>query len=205
MTAGFAYFSAALLLLTVLCAYLLLRSRLGKKRTHPSALMPTSIRVDSRTYVCFHEAGHAVATYLENGTVDFVELILSPEGRLGGRTRVNRATSSEGRTIASAGFAAEYLLFKAGRIVDSLGVQISEKAFIDASMNNAREDKVSFFGIDHMRNGLWPEHMDREYMFYAMNRVAPKLSPAFAKLEMFAVALEAQSRLDRAEIEAIFL
>lgn len=168
--------------------------------------MPTSIVIDSSRYVCLHEAGHAAATYLQHGIVEFVEIIQSTNDRIGGRTRTNLPPTADGKTIASAGFAIEYLLFKEGRIVSSDGEPITEKGFIDAAINNAAEDKVNFFGANHMQgDGTWPEEMDREYMIYGIQIVAPCLKPMLGKVEAFAAALECASRLEQAQIEELLL
>lgn len=166
--------------------------------------MSASIEINSLPYVCLHEAGHAAATYLEGGTVEFVQLMQTQNGRFGGRTRTQRPETADRKAIASAGFAIEYLLFKAGRVVSADGNLVTEKAFIDAALNNATEDRISFFGSDHMQeDGTWPATMDSDYMNYGIRRVAPLLQPMLTNLQKFATALEVESRLERARIETL--
>jgi hypothetical protein len=167
--------------------------------------MPTSIEINSLPYVCMHEAGHVVAIYLEGGIVEFVELLEPQNGRFGGRTRPQRLDGAESlKTVASAGFAVEYLLFRAGRVVSNDGNPITEKAFHYAAMNNATIDRISFFGYDAMQpDGTWPENLDKEYLEYAISEVAPLLKPMLGRIEEIATALQAEGRLEQTRIEGL--
>lgn len=164
--------------------------------------MTTKIALKDLVYVCLHEAGHAVATYAVGGSVELVE-ILTEHAKARGRARANRP-ANQAQTIAAAGFAVEYLLFQANRLVAEDGTPLLEKAFIDASMNNATEDKISFFGSDQMQpDGMWPAEHDRAYMDFAIRHVAPLLRPKFAEIEKLALALESQGKVEQKQIEHI--
>ncbi len=83
----------------------------------------------------FHEAGHALTALAVGATVVEMELYLDPI-RAYGRTRTNR-TREQARHIALGGFAAEYLLYIAGRLVKQDGTAPSESEFIDHAYRNA--------------------------------------------------------------------
>ena len=92
----------------------------------------------------------------------------------------------------------------AGKVVDSVGNAMAEKSFVSASINSAQLDKQSFFGGDFVEHsGLWPEHMDRQYMNFAIEEVAPKLLKRQEVIIRIAYALESQGFLENAEIEGL--
>lgn len=159
--------------------------------------MIPNLTTTSTAYICLHEAGHAAATYLVGGTVEFIELM--PEAR----TNANRPPAGV-RTIACAGFAMEFILYRDKRLVQADGLPITEKSFIDAAMNSTMLDKSSYFGSNLMQSdGTWPEHMDREFMNFAIRHVVPLMDELLPKIVELALALEAGGRLERSEIERI--
>jgi hypothetical protein len=164
--------------------------------------MLRTIATTDLAYVCLHEAGHAAATYHVGGSVEFIELIYA-EGKTEGMTRAHRPPEGA-RTIAAAGFAAECVLFRANRLTTEDGTPLSQKAFIDGSMNNASKDKVSFFGKNYIQpDGTWPEHMDVEFMNFAIGQVQPLLRATFPRLEDLAAALGSTGRVEQEQIERI--
>ncbi len=164
--------------------------------------MTNPIKLTDEIYVCLHEAGHAWVTYLEKGYVEFVELSVESDGKCKGRTRANRPPASK-QAIACGGFAVEYLLFMRDRIVDEDGVPITESAFINAAMNNAREDKISYFGVDlNDATGRWPAEKDDAFMTAGI-RLSGKLQPSFANIEALARALQSSKKVERTEIGRI--
>ncbi|TDY25977.1 peptidase M50B-like protein [Paraburkholderia sp. BL6665CI2N2] len=164
--------------------------------------MSQPIRISEVAYQCFHEAGHAVATYLFGGSVAYMELLHDNKQR-SAVTRAIRPPESK-QLIALAGFAAEYLLFKAGLLVAQNGTTLTEAAFIDQSMKNARDDRISYFGNDYsLSDGTWPKHLDERFMRVAMYRVAPQLELKLSQLDELAKTLETQGKVEQDQIERI--
>lgn len=162
--------------------------------------MTTKIALTDSVYVCLHEAGHAAATYAVGGTVEFIE-ILTDHAKARGRARANRPPH-DAQTIAAAGFAVEYLLFQADRLLAEDHTPLSEKSFIGESMKNSSEDKILFFGSNEMlADNTWPEELDWIYMNYAIGRVVPMLSPMLKQIEKLAAALEMQGKVEQEQIE----
>lgn len=104
--------------------------------------MTTKIALSDLAYVCLHEAGHAAATYAVGGTVEFIE-ILADHAKARGRARANRPPHGR-QAIAAAGFAVEYLLFQADRLLAEDHTSLSEKNFISESMKNSSEGDLVF-------------------------------------------------------------
>ncbi len=165
--------------------------------------MSSSNIVDHTTplYRAYHEAGHCAAAFLTGANVDSIEVF--PEG--GGVCRVLRADDAAQRqTIAAAGYAIEVILHRSGRLAPQ-GPKTPDKWFIDFSMGNARDDKVSFFGGDFTEgDGAWPEEKDREFMMFGWREVSTLLASWMPAIEMLANRLAADSRVTGLEARAIF-
>src|SRR4051794_36699855 len=118
---------------------------------------------NSPELACLHEAGHAETALGVGARVVEMELYRETP-RSFGRTRVER-NDSQRRHIALGGFAVEYLLFRAARLVKQDGQPPTEKEFIDFAIDNAGDDRVSYFGRDCAGpHGHWPAELDREFM-----------------------------------------
>jgi hypothetical protein len=153
---------------------------------------------------CFHEAGHAAATYQVGGHVVLIDTNTGIP-HLPAKTTAQRPEEGK-HVIAAAGFAIEYLLFKQQRLVDGSGAPLSEKAFINQAFDNAIEDKIAFFGEDcALPDGTWPEEIDRYFMNFAIQKVAPTLERLFPAIEKLANALGISRRVNREKIEEILL
>lgn len=126
--------------------------------------------------ICLHEAGHAAAALMVGIAPALVELNDDPTLAGPARSRVARGSKVQRRTIACAGFAVEYLLYDAGRLVDGLGAPVDERGFIQvATGQNAFEDKERFFDANYEQpDKTWPKECDRAFMNHAI-----ALSPLF--------------------------
>ncbi|WP_157505442.1 hypothetical protein [Geminicoccus roseus] len=130
-------------------------------------MMPPIISFDSPELACYHEAGHAAVALKVGATVVEMKLY-SAEPRSYGRTQVCR-NDCQRRHIALGGFAAEYLLYKTGRLVKQDGCRPKEKEFIDYAIDNSNQDRISYFGEDLAQSdGQWPSDLDTEFMKYAI-------------------------------------
>lgn len=161
---------------------------------------PSKVVFDSQELACLHEAGHAEAALSAGAQV--VEMELYRESpRSWGRTRTHR-TEEQRQPIALGGFAVEYRLFRAGRLVKQSGEAPTEAEFISYSMDNAIDDRVAFFGKDSAGpDGLWPSDLDRKFMSYAIGYA--ERSMRFELVERIAHALLAAGKLDEASISSI--
>lgn len=130
--------------------------------------MAPMIVFNSPELACFHEAGHAETALGVGARIVEIKLCRQ-QPRSYGRTRVDR-NEDQRRHIALGGFAAEYLLFKAERLVKPDGVPPTEKEFIDLAMDNAIEDRISFFGQDYPGSDAWPRELDDKFISFAIGR-----------------------------------
>ena len=157
--------------------------------------MPEKIIYDSAELACFHEAGHAVAALDAGARVVEMELYRDPV-RSHGRTRCDR-TEAQKPHIALGGFAVEYRLYQEGRLLKKDGNAPSQKEFMDTSIDNASDDRKSYFGGDFSKDGLWPAEMDKEFMSYAIG-FADRMD--FERVERIATALLEAGKLTEEEI-----
>ena len=141
--------------------------------------MKQQIIFNSPEYACYHEAGHAVTALSVGAKV--VEMVLYREPlRSYGRTRVDR-NKDQARHIALGGFAAEYLLYAAGRLVKEDGTLPTEKEFIDYAYKNAIDDFESFW-INHAGSNeptklaMTEYDMEKQFMNYAIGRANNEMS-----------------------------
>jgi hypothetical protein len=150
--------------------------------------------------VCLHEAGHAEVALAVGARVTEMELYRA-EPRNYGRTRVDR-TELQRPHIALGGFAAEFRLYKAGRLIKQDGKPPTEKEFIDYAFDNAIEDKINFYdGNLADPDGSWPLKLDQKFMAYAIGRAENQMR--FELVERIASALLASGRLDEVAINAV--
>ena len=164
-------------------------------------LLPQKIAFNSAELVCFHEAGHAVSAYDCGATVIGMELFRA-ETRPKGLTRVSR-NHQQKPLIAVGGFAAEYVLFKAGRLEKEDNTAPTEKEFINHAADNAHDDRISYFGRDCREGGYWPEEMDRYFMKHAVQYAEHEMD--FKKVEAVAGALFQANKLTQAQIDQLLV
>ena len=168
--------------------------------------MKQLVTFKSPEYVCFHEAGHAVAAYSVGATV--VEMVLYREPQRNyGRTRADR-TDVQARYIALGGFAAEYMLYKQGRLVKEDGMLPTEKEFVHYAYENARDDFELFW--KYFSGSSQPEElemsqkeMDGKFINYAVGFAKNKMS--FYVVERVASALMAAGTLDQEEVNQVIV
>jgi hypothetical protein len=160
------------------------------------------ITVNSLEYAAVHEGGHAAAAIVKGAIVVEMELYPDPV-RNSGRTRVCR-NEDQARFIALGGFAAEYLLFRANRLVGAGGLPISsDKEFIDIAFRNAADDYQSFWinhagSADSKTTGIPEVEMDRQFMKFAIGFAEKSLS--IGSIERLADALLAKGKLEQQAI-----
>jgi hypothetical protein len=116
--------------------------------------------------ICLHEAGHVSAALVICLIPEFIEFV-DDEGSKGrARNRMPVGDPQQRRLVASAAYAVEYNLFRAGRLTNAAGGAIDEKTFIHLAIGqNAAFDKVQFFVEDRERSDkTWPADDDRAFM-----------------------------------------
>lgn len=185
--------SEVLLVWRVIC-------RLAGRQPAERRKIPHTIVFNSPELACLHEAGHAETALSVGARVVEVELYREIP-RSYGRTRVER-DNTQRRHIALGGFAVEYLLFRANRLVKQDGRPPTEKEFVDSAIDNASEDRVGYFGQDLVgTNGRWPKKLDEEFVKYSIDRAENSMN--FGLVERIAVALLAAGKLDEDSIRRI--
>ena len=124
----------------------------------------TCMEVNSTTYECWHEIGHAFVCLHLGGDVQCVELL---EGHKNGRARARCITNSGIRKfVACGGFATEFVLLRDGDIGDQDEKEIAQTIFINATHD--REMYHSLSSEDPIS-----KEQDREFMSCAVNKVVP--------------------------------
>ena len=123
----------------------------------------------SDTAKCLHEAGHAYACLHVGIVPKFMELIDDPSSLGTARVSASVPQPELRRLVACGALAVELNLHKAGRIVDTSGVPLTDKQFIDVALgNNAAMDKIMYFGRDfEQANKRWPKQMDEAFLSLA--------------------------------------
>jgi hypothetical protein len=122
-----------------------------------------NIKVNSRTYDCWHEMGHAFACIELGGEVACVELIDDhDEGRARARCETNEMIR---KRVACGGFAAEFVLLRDGDI----GPQNKEK-ITQVVFQNAAIDRIMFHSLEPKAE--LSKLQDIEFMECAVNEVA---------------------------------
>lgn len=165
--------------------------------------MQQKIILNSPEYACFHEAGHAEVALRVGARVLEMELFRE-QPRSYGRTQIKKTEDrhiEQRRLIALGGFAAEFLLYSAGRLVNEDGTSPTESEFIQYAYRNVALDFVAFWGTDNptLLNKSQKE-MDFEFMNYAVGQ-AKHYMKADA-VERIADALLATEKLTEAEVTA---
>jgi hypothetical protein len=126
------------------------------------------IQINSLEYQCWHEVGHAVVCLsFKSGDVESIEFVDDPEAK--GIARARCKTNSEIRNfVACGGFATEYVLYKSGRLSF-----VEDKEFTQKIFMNAEWDRGMFFNRTSNSYEKYTEAEDREFMHFAIDRVAP--------------------------------
>ena len=150
-----------------------------------------------------HEAGHALTALSVGATVVEMELYREQQKNYG-RTRVDR-TKVQACNIALGGFAAEYLLYKLGRLVKKDGVSPTESEFIDYAYRNASDDFDLFW--EHFKElsdleklEMSQREMDKKFIEYAVSH-AKKMS--IKLVERLADELLVAGTLSKQDIDRI--
>jgi hypothetical protein len=121
------------------------------------------IRVDSIEYKCWHEVGHATVCLHLGGDVEFVEFLeRDPRGHA--RTRCEVTAELE-RSVACAGFAAEFYILNMG--LAELGSD-DKRDINRVVFHNATNDREDFWGRKLGVDEAFSEAEDREFMNYAI-------------------------------------
>ena len=160
-----------------------------------------NIVVNSPEYACFHEAGHAEAALRVGARVLEMELY-KEQPRSYGRTRVEKKQDSyieQSRCIALGGFAAEYILYRAGRIVNEDGTSMSESQFIQYAYGNAEQDFAAFWATFNLPLlNTTQKEVDKQFMSFAIGMAQQDMKAA--TVERIADALLGAQKLTEAEV-----
>jgi len=122
------------------------------------------MQINSVTYECWHEMGHAFVCIALGGDVQCVELLENHEF---GRARARCITNLNIRQrVACGGFAAEYVLLRDGDI----GPQ-DEREITQVLFRNATIDREMYHSLPSGADFSLVQ--DRDFMNCAVNNVAP--------------------------------
>lgn len=122
------------------------------------------MKVNSVTYECWHEMGHAFVCVALGGDVQYVEL-LRDHGL--GRARARCITNQYIRQrVACGGFAAEFVLLRDGDV----GPQ-DERDITQVLFRNATIDREMYHSLDSGAD--FCKDQDQDFMNCAINEVVP--------------------------------
>ena len=152
------------------------------------------MQVNSSTYECWHEMGHAFVCIALGGDVEFVETL---ENHNTGRARARCVTNQYIRQrVACGGFAAEFVLLRDG----DLGPQ-DEREITQILFRNATIDREMYHSLDS--GSEFSEVQDREFMSCAINDVAPIIRRYKSEISEAVEELERTGRVDGDRIKGI--
>jgi hypothetical protein len=172
-----------------------------------------AVLVGSNLHKCFHEAGHIETAYLFGASVEGAFIDTSGNGI----TQIkHKSDLSTKEPIACGGFAVEQILFESSTLVDLNGNPLSENAFLQQAMENARKDKAPFY-LKQVRDesGLypgsrfqpgpgmtWPAESDAPFISYSIEKIVPQLRSRMLVIEALAHELS-RGPMTREEIEQL--
>lgn len=164
--------------------------------------------------MCFHEAGHIEAAYVWGGYVE----LSSVDWNGTPRTRtLHKPDLSTKEPVACGGYAAEWILFQEGYLINNSGTELPQQEFKSQAMENARLDKRPFYlkkpinkdGIypdspfQPSKDWNWPLESDDPFIDYAHQNIVPELKRRFETIRALAIALYENELLNQTEIEEI--
>jgi hypothetical protein len=127
------------------------------------------IRVDSDEYKCWHEVGHATVCLHLGGDVDSIEF-LDGDARGHAVAHCDDVTPEMERSVACAGFAAEFYLLKNGYAEKGSDDNRNINRIV---FHNATSDRESFWGRKVGEDEAFTEAEDTEFMNHAIKFVVP--------------------------------
>lgn len=172
------------------------------------------IYINSRAYICYHEAGHIESACLFGATVTGAEIDSSGKPHT---SITHKEDLSTKMPVACGGYSVESLLFHAGNLLDQSGGVLTEQVFKNHAMKNAYLDKFPFYITEPFdselglypgspfqpRGGSWPQESDEPFIAYAEKNIIPALQSRLYVVTALAIALDTQGRLTKDEIESI--
>ena len=159
--------------------------------------LPLRISILSPELVCFHEAGHVVTAATIGARVARVSLLDGPPPH--GVSSIER-TPPQAPFIACGGFAAEYFLTQAKRLVDRSGKVADAGLFLSEAQHNAQEDIRNFVRGMTAMNAFFGDPMD-DFVGMALGKVYHNID--FALVEEVASALLEKRILDEEQLIAL--
>jgi hypothetical protein len=188
------------------------RGRAADAAPEPSA---PAIQIQSRQYICLHEAGHIETALLSGAQVTKVSLAV---GSKDPHTSITHKPDLSTKVpIACGGYSVERILFDAGRVADENGTPMERATFQAQAMHNARRDKYPFY-IKHPAdsrghypgspfqpgpNDTWSEASDAPFVAHAEKNIIPMLKDRLAVIEALAEALDRFGVMTSADIEGV--
>lgn len=159
--------------------------------------LPQRISILSPELVCFHEAGHVVTAATIGARVARVALLAGPPPH--GVSSIER-TPPQAPYIACGGFAAEYFLTQAKRLVDRSGRLADAGLFLSEAQQNAQED-IQIFVKGMMAMNAFVEDPIDDFVGTALGKVYFNID--FALVEKVASALLEKRVLDQAQLSSL--
>lgn len=161
------------------------------------------IRFNSDEFKAWHEVGHATICLHFGGDLDCIEFI-EGDARGFAVARGCAVMPDKERSVACGGFAAEYYLLQAGYI-DRVDLNDpNEVARVsDIIFSNAWMDQQAFAGRIVTEDNDFTKEEKEEFMYYAIERVAPIFYHYFAKMQLVVSELLANRRVDGMRVKEL--
>ena len=161
------------------------------------------ILVDSDEYKCWHEVGHATVCLHLGGDVDFIEFL---DGDSRGYARARCVVIEEiERSVACAGFAAEFYLLNNGYAERGSGDYRDLSAIV---FHNATSDREDFWGRKLGRDEVFTEAEDRAFMNHAIGAdghggMVPIFNRHFSGMQNLVRDLRDSKRVEGKRVKAV--
>lgn len=142
------------------------------------------IRFNSDEFKAWHEVGHATVCLHFGGDLNCIEF-LNGDARGFAVARGCSVMPDKELSVACGGFAAEYYLLQAG-YVDGVNLNDpNEVARVSSALfSNAWMDQQSFSGRVVTEDNDFTKEESEEFMYYAIERVAPIFDLYFLKMQI---------------------
>ena len=157
------------------------------------------IRVQSPEFKAWHEVGHATVCLHLGGHVDAIEFIEGDPRRFA-VTRGCYVTPDTERPVACGGFAAEFCLLQAGYV--DCG-HYNPQQISDLLFSNAWDDRVDFAQREVTEDNDLTKAENEEFMQYAIQIVAPILTPYLSRMQDVVSELLAARKIGGARVKAL--
>lgn len=165
--------------------------------------LPMKIQFNSDELKAWHEVGHATVCLHLGGYLDCIEF-LDGDARCLAVARGCAVMPGKERSVACGGFAAEYYLLRAGYID---GIDLNNPSEVTRVsglvFSNAWKDHQEFVGRVVTEDNDFTKDEKEEFMYYAIERVAPIFDQYFSNMQVVVRELLSERKIKGVRIREL--